>query len=292
MKLCLACDHHFDRPSWECSRCGHAPPQRDGFVAFAPELAAGNDGFEPEAFAALAAVEAESFWFEGRNRLLWWALGRYFPAASNFLEVGCGTGFVLGGLRQAAPRLRLFGSEVYFEGLAFARRRVPEATLFQMDARRIPFRDEFDVVGAFDVLEHVEDDRRVLAEMFAACRPGGGLILTVPQHRFLWSAFDEYAQHKRRYSRRELAGKVVAVGFQLLYLGSFCSLLLPVMLLSRLRHRRLVEGYDPVAELKLNPVVNGLFRRALDVERGLIRAGVRFPWGGSLLAVAKKGPGS
>jgi SAM-dependent methyltransferase len=59
------------------------------------------------------------------------------------------------------------------------------AVLFQMDARKIPFESEFDVIGAFDVLEHIEEDEKALAQIFHAVLPGGGLILTVPQHRFL-----------------------------------------------------------------------------------------------------------
>ena len=65
--------------------------------------------------------------------------------------------------------------------------------LIQMDARSIPYTDEFDVVGAFDVLEHVEQDAEALSAMYRACRTGGGILITVPQHKFLWSAVDEYA---------------------------------------------------------------------------------------------------
>ena len=92
-------------------------------------------------------------------------------------------------------------------GLGGRGRRVPDAALMRMAARRIPFDGEFDVVGAFDVIEHIEDDRAVLREMHRAAVPGGGILLTVPQHPFLWSEFDRQARHVRRYTAPELREK-------------------------------------------------------------------------------------
>ena len=71
--------------------------------------------------------------------------------------------------------------------------RVPDVQLYQLDGRRLPFEEEFDVVGAFDVLEHVDDDGLVLAQMHQATKPGGGIIVSVPQHPWLWSAVDEFS---------------------------------------------------------------------------------------------------
>ena len=139
--------------------------------------------------------------------------------------MGCGTGCVLGALESAFPRAAVLGSEAHMEGLGYAARRLRRSGLLQMDAANIPFRDEFDVVGCFDVLEHIEDDRRVLEQCFLAAR--SGVVLTVPQHSFLWSASDEYAKHVRRYTRSELIGKVKAAGFQPLLVTSFRRVALP-----------------------------------------------------------------
>src|ERR1041384_8013479 len=119
------------------------------------------------------------------------------------MEIGCGTGYVLSGIRQAFPDLRLSGSEIFSVGLTFAAERLPGIQLYQMDARQIPFREEFDVVGAFDVLEHVTEDEEVLSQMYQATRKGGGILLTVPHHPFLWSSLDVHARHVRRYQTRE-----------------------------------------------------------------------------------------
>lgn len=288
MKRCLACQQTFAQADWQCPRCRYTPATRQGFLSFAPELAAENNGFKPEAFAGLAAVEAGNFWFRARNALLLWALRRYFPRAESLLEIGCGTGFVLSSLRGALPMLRYAGSDIYTEGLGFAQQRLPGVCLFQMDARHIPFVDEFDVVGAFDVLEHIEDDAGVLREIHGAVRAGGGVLLTVPQHPFLWSAFDEYSHHKRRYTCGDLLAKVRAAGFDVLRAGSFNALPLPLMLVTRLRRRRLTPGYDAVDELRTGALTNTVLGSALALERALIRAGVRFPCGGSLFVVAAK----
>ncbi|HEX7243402.1 MAG TPA: class I SAM-dependent methyltransferase [Longimicrobiaceae bacterium] len=287
MKRCLACGARFGGAGWSCPECGWAPPSPGGLPAFAPELAA-SGGFEAAFFAALAEAEPGHFWFEARNRLIAWALRAHFPGARSFLEVGCGTGFVLGGLRRAFPALALAGSEIFPEGLEFARRRAPEAELFQMDARRIPFDAEFDAAGAFDVLEHVDEDEEVLAELRRAVRPGGGIVLTVPQHRWLWTALDDIAHHRRRYTRAELVGKVLRAGFTVERVTSFVSALLPLMVLARVGKRRPAAEVDPMAEFRIHPAVNRALAGVLDAERALIARGVSFPAGGSLLLVARR----
>ena len=246
-----------------------------------------SDGFKAEYFGQLAALEARHFWFRNRNRLLLWALGEYFPAAQRFLEVGCGTGFVLSGLQQAFPRMELAGSELFMEGLSFARTRLPEVPLYQMDAGHIPFAAEFDVVGAFDVLEHIEEDQAVLGQLFQAVRSGGGILLTVPQHPSLWSEADVKACHKRRYTRQDLVRKVESAGFQTRRVTSFVTLLLPLMWMSR-RRKHQAENCDVNTEFRMNRVLNGFLEAVLRLETWLIRRGGCFPAGGSLLLVAQK----
>ncbi|MCC7483977.1 MAG: class I SAM-dependent methyltransferase [Burkholderiales bacterium] len=273
---------------WACPRCGFDPPRLDGFPAFAPELAGGAGGFDAARFAELARLESDNFWFRSRNRLIIWALERYFPGAKSFLEVGCGTGYVISGVTAALPGLAATGSEAGLSGLAFAARRAPRAAFLQMDARRIPYEGEFDVAGAFDVIEHIDDDVAVLLALARAVRRGGGLLLTVPQHPTLWSAFDACAGHVRRYTAGELAGKVRQAGLEIVRMSSFVTLLLPFMYLSRLARRKADPAHDPLAEFALPRAVNRAFERVLDCERWLIRAGASLPAGGSLLLVARR----
>lgn len=289
MKICLVCGKSFGADDFCCAVCGHSPELRDGHPAFAPELSAGNDGFKADFFASLAELEAGNFWFESRNRLLIWALDRYFPNTETFLEIGCGTGFVLSGIQREFQDIKLFGSDIFSKGIMYAKERVPNAEFFQMDARRIPFESEFDVIGAFDVIEHIEEDEIVLAQIFRAIKSGGGVILTVPQHQWLWSKSDEIACHKRRYSKKGLAAKVEKAGFRILRLTSFVSFLLPLMAASRFIPRfGATEQKDNGSELAQPPLLNALLKGICGIERGFIRNSVSFPMGGSLLCVGVK----
>lgn len=290
MRVCGACRSRNCSEEWVCGDCGSKPAVIDGFNAFARSLASDSPGFREEFFADLAAIESGNFWFRGRNNLITWAISKYFPDLRRFLEIGCGTGFALRGIQAAFPSAELSGSEIFVEGLRFARRRVPLARLYQMDARSIPFRDHFDVIGAFDVLEHIVEDETVLDEVHRALRPGGGLVVTVPQHPALWSSQDELSHHVRRYTAAGLRRKVTAAGFQLLRTTSFVSLLLPMMFASRLWMRETTPDgrVDAVDVLRLPGGVNVALEGVMRIEAALVRGGVSFPAGGSLLLVARK----
>ena len=290
MKLCLTCQHRHDQALWKCPACGKSPDDCNGFLAFAPELAAHNDGFNPKFFQLMAAVEPTHFWFVMRNRILIDVMRKHFHNPGKVLEIGCGTGFVLSGVRDAFPQACLSGSDIFTGGLTFTAQRVPDAFLFQMDARHIPFREEFDLIGAFDVLEHIEQDEAVLAQIYQACKPGGGIVLTVPQHPWLWSRSDDFAHHKRRYVSKELLEKVTRAGFLVEYVTSFVALLLPLMLASRVLSRSgtsMDEQMDG-AGLKIGKLTNAVLGVIMRIEWILIKVGLSFPFGGSLLLVAKK----
>ncbi len=212
---------------------------------------------------------------------------RHSPCARSLLDVGCGTGFVLSALQEAFPGLRLVGVDFRAEYLDEARRRLPEVELRELDATRLPYEEEFDVVGAFDVLEHIEDDVAALRGMARAARHGGIVILLVPQHPRLWSRMDTIGRHVRRYTRAVLLKKVCEARLEPVAASSFVSTLLPAMIASRAGRRALRRAYDPIAELVPGPL-NGPFERLLDGERWLIERGVSLPAGGSLLLVARK----
>ena len=290
MKICLRCEQRFEAREWTCPACGHEPESKDGLLRFAPELDSQVEDFDERWFPELAASEAASFWFRSRNQLIVWALRRYFPSARNLLEVGCGTGFVAAGIAEAVAPLTLQAGDAQSSGLAFARERAPRARLYQLDARSLPFDREFDVVGAFDVIEHLDEDERVLAQMWRAVRPGGGALITVPQHRWLWSTEDDAGGHKRRYTRAELVGKVERAGFSVERATSFVSVLLPLMAASRLRGRVGMRQHDPDSnmELSLPRSLDRLLETAMTAERAIIRRGMSLPAGGSLLLVARR----
>lgn len=289
MKFCLICRQPFSDAVWKCPACGHVPAERGEFMSFAPTLTAQSNGFNPDLFQRFEVIEVGHFWFVGRNEILRDRMLRHFPNAKNLFEIECGTGFVLSNMRRAFPAAQLNECDIFTEGLSFAKQRVPSAFLFQMNACHIPFRNEFDMIGSFDVLEHIEDDESALKQIFLACQAGGGLILTVPQHRWLWSSADDYAHHKRRYTRSELLEIVRLAGFEVEYVGSFISLLLPVMLISRLMQKSSQAEDQMDAGFKIGKLANSVLGVVLKVERWLIAKGLSFPLGGSLFAGCQEG---
>lgn len=255
---------------------------------FAPDLADTISGMDPRSFELLSKVEAEYFWFVVRNELIVGLVNKFFPGAQQFLEIGCGNGAVLGAIATSRSWQRLVGSELHPSGLAYARKRLPsEVELVQMDARDIPAQGVFDLIGAFDVIEHIADDEQVLRGMRAATQTGGGAIIAVPQHPWLWSRVDDISYHQRRYRRGELEAKLVRNGFEILFSSSFTALLLPLMAASRLVSRDDGGQHDDaLREFRLNRNINDLFIAILRAEVRLTLAGLRWPAGGSRIVVA------
>jgi SAM-dependent methyltransferase len=268
---------------------------RDGVPLLAPALADTPAGFDPAAFDALSKIEDGHFWFAPRNALIVGLANKYFPNAGSFLEIGCGTGAVLNAVAQARNWQRVVGSELHPAGLDIARRRLgARAEFVQMDARVPAVADSFDLIGAFDVLEHIADDDAVLSAAQRALRAGGGLILAVPQHPSLWSGADDAAHHVRRYRRGELEEKAAAAGFRVLFSGSYMVSLLPIMAASRVFQRNKMNlraqsaAVELGAEYHLSRPINAMLRGILRLEVASILAGMRYPVGGSRVVVATK----
>ncbi len=246
-----------------------------------------HGGFDPSRFSRLAALEDRNFWHKQRSNLILWSISEYAIPTGKLLEIGCGTGFVLKNIAREFPQLELYGSDLFGEGLVFCAERVPKATLVQLDALQLPYTNEFDIVGAFDVLEHIENDVGALNGIAKCLKSTGSLVLTVPQHGFLWSQSDELAHHCRRYSRQELEDKLDEAGFDVVRITSFVFLLLPLMMASRLWQRWAKPKFDVLSELEVGGLVNWTCEQIMTIERFLIRQGASLPVGGSLLVVAK-----
>ncbi|HZT23488.1 MAG TPA: class I SAM-dependent methyltransferase [Verrucomicrobiae bacterium] len=127
----------------------------------------------------------------------WPLISGLLPAAEARLEIGPGL----------HPRLPIAGThfiDISAPAVAQLKARGGLAAVGEITA--LPFSDqEFDLVGAFDVVEHVRDDRRVLGELSRVLRNDGMLIFSVPLHASLWSDFDDWVGHVRRYEPSALA---------------------------------------------------------------------------------------
>lgn len=242
--------------------------------------------FPIEAFSKLFDIEEKNWWFIARNRIILWAMEVFIPPFNNLLEIGCGTGFVLNAITHKFPQAELYGAEYYEQGLNYARRRVPNAKFRQLDAQLLSDVEKYDVVGTFDVLEHIENDGLVLKNIYRSLNNRGFLIMTVPQHKWLWSAVDSHAGHQRRYSRKELTNAAKSAGFQVLHVTSFVSILVPLMWVSRMLKKH--EMGNDMAEMHISNWLNTALGGIMKAEFSLLKRGLSLPFGGSLLIVARK----
>jgi len=140
-------------------------------------------------------------------------------------------------------------------------------------------------IGSFDVLEHIEDRNRFLEEIYRVLRPRGRFILTVPALSLLWSQADIDAGHFLRYSRRTLRKELELHGFEVELMGYFFALTVPLLLLVRAipfrLHLRSCVSDD--STLRANGGLIGKLAGSIEIALD-----GRFPFGSSLLAVARK----
>lgn len=255
----------------------------------------GESAFDPSFYASLFAIEEKHFWFRARNRVIATVVSRVTSRLApgyRVLEVGCGTGSVLHVLESTCTRGSVLAMDLLPEGLRYAHRRT-RCPLVQGDIHRAPFRVSFDVIGAFDVIEHLSDDARPLADMRSLLKPGGALVVTVPAAPSLWSYFDDAAGHFRRYTRSSLVCALEGAGLEVEYATPFMTAIFPLVWLGRrlaaLSSRERARAHDLTeAELRITPLVNEVLARVLSQEARLIERGRVLPVGTSLLAIARR----
>lgn len=265
----------------------------DGIKCYSPEVADCYDDYPDSGFALTEKLESESFWVRSRSRLLKKIIGKLSLGSpkTNFLEIGCGTGTFIREIADNAS-LAITGSEIYLKGLLFAKKKLPNVEFVQFDVTKGIISENFNIVAAFDVLEHINDDATAISNIYKMLNVGGSFVVTVPQHMFLWSSLDEIVKHKRRYSRKELADKLKKQGFTVSFCSSFLFVLFPLMLASRFFDRR--SGKDDSSgenfekKVSFPKALNTIFDKLMRIDEFLIEKKMSLPFGGSLLMVAKK----
>jgi len=252
-------------------------------------------GYDPSHFEALIAAEDQHFWFRARNQVISMfarQVTRNLVPGYRVLEMGCGDGNVLRFLEHACSTATVVGMDLYGEGIHYARGRT-SCSLVQGDVRRPPFGKTFQLIGIFDVLEHIPDDHQILCDLCDLLDPAGALLLTVPAHQSLWSYFDELSGHCRRYAREDLQAKLEKTGYEIEFLTPYMASLHPLMALSR-KFRGQTSGRDAdpkkvlAKELRIVPVLNELLAWELGWETRWLATRRELPFGTSWLAIARK----
>ncbi len=234
-------------------------------------------------------MEEEYWWHVGRRYIIRRFMEHYLgPTGSlKILDLGCGTGRNLELLQQFGDAV---GVEPPGPGLDQVRAMgIGEDVIVGGDAEHIPFDDgTFDLVTAFDVLEHLENDRDGLAEIRRVLKPAGHLLLTVPAYRFLWSVHDEALGHRRRYVASEIHSLLNTSGFVSIRRSYAISFALPAIMAFRIAQGLVPNLSEQGASyVEVPERTNRLLTNLLKVE-GRLMGAIDLPFGASIIALARR----
>ena len=243
---------------------------------------------EQSYYQAYYQLERESWWFKVRAKIILYRIRLLLSATSNpkILNVGVATGYLS---ELMAPLGTVQSVEYDEECFRFLKKNVP-IDVVQGSILDLPFADDhYDLVCAFDVVEHVEDDRRAVQELQRVTKPGGSVMVTVPAFMFLWSEHDAINHHVRRYTLRKLRALFASSG-EISYATYFNTFLFPPIALFRVVSRFLPARNHHQSDFALanGKVVNRLLYTIFHAEHWLIKRGVTFPAGVSLALVWRK----
>lgn len=234
-------------------------------------------------YQQMAELDQRHWWYRARREVLAELIRRLVNPQKDavVLEIGCGTGHNLAMLGNFG---KVDALELDEEARGHAEKRlgrsVMSAPLPELEG--VP-EHHYDLVGAFDVIEHIADDGAALASIASRLKKGGKFVMTVPAHPWMWSAHDVVNHHKRRYSKRELRSLIEGSPLKLERIGYFNSLLFPVAVAERLCSK--LRKKD-TADLKLpSAPLNKALERTFAAERHFIGR-LPLPPGLSLFAVA------
>lgn len=223
--------------------------------------------------------QPDYWWYRARADLLQAALGDHLGSPQRMLDVGSADGPSVTWMRGDYERISV---DVDPRGLV-------GGTGACGSLLNLPFRDAtFDLVGAFDVIEHCEPEAQAVSELFRVLRPGGRLLASVPAYQWAWTQHDVRAGHYRRYTRPRLVSAVEAAGFQVDRCTYGFGGVFPMFAAERVLRR--VRGEDRDAPQSLPQVSPAMDRLLTGLSRREARVLKRrdLPFGSSVFLAAHK----
>ena len=259
----------------------------DGIKCYCPHVDKNHQDYPASGLDNIYRSESQHFWFLSRREYIVEVFKKYVNTSESVIEIGAGTGNISRGLMAAGYKPAV--GELHLSGLRYARSYGIEEC-YQFDLYDPPFHDRFDVVGMFDVLEHLDDTIKALNQVKSMLHENGKLILTVPAHMWLWSREDTIAEHKLRYTKSTINSLLKATGFQVIEIRYFFVFILPLLWLRKILHSD--DGAEILerelkADIALNPVINKILLLLCRIENR-IRHLLPNVFGGSLMIVAQK----
>lgn len=222
------------------------------------------------------------FWYKAKRKLIDIIFLKYNIKKMLILEVGCGAGSQLEALSVYGNKV--FGSDINIKALTEAEKR--GFTVFYQDIEKeIKNEGKYDVVCAFDVLEHIKSDESALKNIYRSLKPGGLFVFMVPAFQILFSSHDVHLKHYRRYSMKELEQKLLNNNFKPLDLYYWNSILFPIISLKRL----LYKSGKPKSDVgSLPKLLNSFLYSILIIENQLIKINIKLPLGLSIVGIARR----
>ncbi|MCU7835950.1 MAG: class I SAM-dependent methyltransferase [gamma proteobacterium symbiont of Taylorina sp.] len=262
--------------------------EKNGVKIFHHDTNKNHADYNSQGLDNIYKVEEEHFWFISRKDFILQQMIKDIDFTSKIIEIGAGTGNV-------SQYLKLNGytnisvGEMHAKGLVYANS-YGLKDCYQFDLLRSPFEDEFEVVCAFDVLEHIEKDEVALENIYKMLTKSGKIILTIPAHQWLWNRADSIAGHKRRYTRRQIISKLEDAGFSIISTSYFFISIIPLLLLRSLLNKDSFDAISPEeykSNISINPILNKILLYITKFENKINKLLPNFI-GGSLFVIAIK----
>lgn len=240
---------------------------------------------EPQTYRRMAEIQENHWWYEGRRKILASVIGRLgLPARADILEVGCGPGANLN-------MLKVFGIVTGVEPDDFSIIHARNVSGCRVEKGILPdglmVRGPFDMIGAFDVIEHVDEDLESLKAIKDLLRTGGHAVFTVPAYQFLWSQHDVVNHHKRRYILPRFRELLTNAGFEVTFISYYNTLLFPLIAAVRMLKKFLKIEDVPDEAMPRLPFINTVLREIFAFERYMLKSRP-LPFGVSIIAVCRK----